>query len=78
MDGFDVGFDHGGFDTHGALGHGGALDSGCHCLHDGIDCADHHDSLIESLTVAHVANGMDPLEAALQARLQAPLIQPLF
>jgi hypothetical protein len=25
-----------------------------------------------------VANGMDPLEAALQARLQAPLIQPLF
>jgi hypothetical protein len=78
MDGFDVGLEHSGLDANSALGHGSALDHGCHGLHDGMNHADHHDSLIESLTVAHVANGMDPLEALLQARLQAPLIQSLF
>jgi hypothetical protein len=78
MDGSDFGLNQGGFDTHGSLGHGAALDHCCHGMHYGMDYADHNDSLIESLTVAHVANGMDPQEAVLQARLQAPLIQPLF
>ena len=34
--------------------------------------------LTQALTVAHVSQGMDPLQAALEAQLQAPLIQPLL
>lgn len=36
------------------------------------------DHLLESLAVAHIANGMDPAAAALQARLDAPLLRPLL
>jgi hypothetical protein len=34
--------------------------------------------LTQSLTVGHVVHGMDPLQAVLEAQLQAPLIQPLL
>lgn len=34
--------------------------------------------LTEALTAAHVSQGMDPLHAALEAQLQAPLIQPFL
>ena len=33
-------------------------------------------SLHQQLTVAYVAQGMDPAQAALQAQLQAPLLEP--
>jgi len=36
------------------------------------------DGLTQSLAIAHVAHGMDPLEAALQAQLEAPLLGPLL
>jgi hypothetical protein len=34
--------------------------------------------LTQALTVGHVVHGMDPLQAVLEAQLQAPLIQPLL
>ena len=34
--------------------------------------------LTDMLTVANISNGMDPLQAALDAQLQAPLIQPFL
>ncbi len=34
--------------------------------------------LTEALTVAHISQGMDPLQAVLEAQLQAPLIEPLL
>ena len=34
--------------------------------------------LTQALTVAHVSQGMDPLKAAMEAHLQAPLIKPLL
>lgn len=34
--------------------------------------------ITQALTVAHVVQGMDPLQAVLEAQLQAPLIQPLL
>jgi hypothetical protein len=40
----------------------------CHCPPD----------LTQALTVAHVSQGMDPLKAAMEAHLQAPLIEPLL
>ena len=50
-------------------------------LNSGVD-APHHGSALEalsqSLATAHVANGMDPLDAALQAQLEAPLVHPLL
>ena len=47
-------------------------------IHDmGTDCSCTPD-LTEALTLAHVSQGMDPLHAALEAQLQAPLIQPLL
>lgn len=36
------------------------------------------DGLAEALAVAHVAHGMDPLDAALQAQLDAPLMKPFL
>ena len=30
------------------------------------------------LTVAYISQGMDPLQAALEAQLQAPLVQPFL
>ena len=34
--------------------------------------------LTDMLTVASISQGMDPLQAALDAQLQAPLIQPFL
>lgn len=34
--------------------------------------------LTQALTAAHVSQGMDPLQAVLQAQLQAPLIEPFL
>ena len=34
--------------------------------------------LTDMLTVAHISQGMDPLQAALEAQLQTPLIQPFL
>lgn len=34
--------------------------------------------LADLLTVANISQGMDPLQAALDARLQAPLIHPFL
>lgn len=34
--------------------------------------------LTDMLTVANISQGMDPLQAALDAQLQAPLIQPFL
>ena len=45
-----------------------------HCTPD-VSCTP---DLTEALTVAHVSQGMDPLQAVLEAQLQAPLIQPLL
>jgi hypothetical protein len=39
--------------------------SECHCTAD----------LTDMLTVANISQGIDPLQAALDAQLQAPLIQ---
>jgi len=36
------------------------------------------DHLSEAIAAAHLANGMDPAAAALQARIDAPLIRPLL
>jgi len=40
----------------------------CHCTPD----------LTEMLTVSNISEGVDPLQAALDAQLQAPLIQPFL
>jgi len=34
--------------------------------------------LTDMLTVANISHGMDPLQAALDAQLQAPLIEPFL
>ena len=34
--------------------------------------------LTQALTLAHVSQGMDPLQAAMEGHLQAPLIEPLL
>lgn len=34
--------------------------------------------LTDMLTVANISQGMDPLQAALDAQLQTPLIQPFL
>ena len=34
--------------------------------------------LTDMLTVANISQGMDPLQAALDAQLQAPLVQPFL
>ncbi|MEI8250174.1 MAG: hypothetical protein WCF98_03285 [Synechococcus sp. ELA057] len=46
-------------------------------LHPTYDCSC-TGHLTETLTLAHVVHGMDPLQAVLEAQLQAPLIQPLL
>ena len=43
-------------------------DASCSCMPD----------LDELLTVANINQGMDPLQAALEAQLQAPLIEPFL
>lgn len=76
--------DFSGLDPH-AIGSEQGLSLDGHGLHDhdacGIDPAqglqqqlDH--SVIQQLTVAYAAQGMDPAQAALQAQLQAPLLKP--
>ena len=42
----------------------------CHTGHLDEAC------LPQALAIAHMANGMDPLAAGLQARLDAPLLKP--
>lgn len=34
--------------------------------------------LTDMLTVAQISQGMDPLQAALEAQLQAPLVEPFL
>ena len=41
----------------------------------GCDCSE---DLTGMLTVANVGQGMDPLQAALEAQLQEPLIKPFL
>lgn len=48
----------------------GSLDTSPAC-----DCTP---DLTNMLTVAHVSQGMDPLQAALEAQLQTPLLQPFL
>lgn len=55
-------FDCGGHHTNGAP----ATD--CSCTTD----------LVDLLTAASISHGVDPLHAALDAQLQAPLIQPFL
>ena len=43
----------------------------------GTDCSCSVD-LTDMLTVASISQGMDPLQAALDAQLQAPLIKPFL
>jgi hypothetical protein len=40
----------------------------CSCIPD----------LSDMLTVSYISQGMDPLQAALEAQLQAPLIEPFL
>jgi hypothetical protein len=40
----------------------------CSCLPD----------LSDMLTVSYISQGMDPLQVALEAQLQAPLVQPFL
>lgn len=41
-------------------------------------CCSGMPDLDELLTVANISQGMDPLQAALEAQLQAPLIEPFL
>ena len=41
-------------------------------------CSSGMSGLDELLTVANISQGMDPLQAALEAQLQAPLIEPFL
>lgn len=40
----------------------------CSCIPD----------LSDMLTVSYISQGMDPLQAALEAQIQAPLVQPFL
>ena len=55
------------------------FDVSSHLANDslGTDCSCTVD-LTYMLTVASISQGMDPLQAALDAQLQAPLIKPLL
>jgi len=55
------------FDTNSHLANDA---TGAHC-----DCSP---ELVDMLTVANISQGMDPLQAALDAQLQTPLIQPFL
>jgi len=44
-------------------------------LHSNCECSP---NLVDALTVAHISNGIDPLQALLDAQLQAPLIKPFL
>jgi len=44
-------------------------------LSPNCDC---NPNLVDALTVAHISNGVDPLQALLDAQLQAPLIKPFL
>ena len=41
-------------------------------------CCSGMPALDELLTVTNISQGMDPLQAALEAQLQAPLIEPFL
>ncbi len=68
MDGFDLGDIDSRLDLTADSGLGDLLS----------DCCDRGHNLTQSLITAHVANGMDPMQAALQAQLEAPLIEPFL
>jgi hypothetical protein len=55
------------------------FDTNSHLTNDltGTDCTCTTD-LADMLTAANISQGMDPLEAALDAQLQTPLIQPFL
>lgn len=63
------------FHPHG-LDHDPSLDA--HCPMDVGAPHGAMDGLTQSLAIAHVAHGMDPLQAALQAQLEAPLLGPIL
>ena len=44
--------------------------------HQQIDDTGCHPDFTQAITAAHIVHGMDPLQAALQAELQAPLVNP--
>ena len=72
MDTFDINGHPSGFDLDPQLDGTAALtpDGLAHhgCLQD----------LTQALALAHIAQGMDPTAAVLQAQLDAPLIQPFL
>ena len=41
-----------------------------------IDASGCHHDFTQAIAAAHIGHGMDPLEAVLQAELQAPLVNP--
>lgn len=55
------------------------FDANSHLVNDwqgaGCDCTP---DLTDILAVAKISQGMDPLQAVLDAQLQAPLIQPFL
>ena len=55
------------------------FDGNSHLANDlmGADCGCAAD-LTDMLAVASISQGMDPLQAALDAQLQAPLMQPFL
>ena len=44
--------------------------------HQQIDASGCHPDFTQAIAAAHIVDGMDPLQAALQAELQAPLVNP--
>ena len=64
------GFHHDGLDLQPLPDLGSPLSTAQH------DCA--IETLTQSLAAAHVAHSMDPLDAALQAQLEAPLLHPFL
>ena len=45
-------------------------------VHQQIDASGCHHDFTQAIAAAHIVHGMDPLEAVLQAELQAPLVNP--
>ena len=44
--------------------------------HQQIDASGCHPDFTQAIAAAHIDHGMDPLQAVLQAELQAPLVNP--
>lgn len=72
MDSFEFG------DIDNGLDSGLDLNSESLLSHPQHDLCSDGNSFSDSLIAAHIAHGMDPVQAAMQARLDAPLIEPLI